>query len=116
MMNILSAFAKIALSWCVGVSVSLLVVPAAVIALLIYFQILYIHSGRYSPVRRASEGSRCQMLSHGPFQECQQLQKGLAHKNLLVTQSPPLDCNTTSLPGEGGSTGWPPPNALLKIM
>lgn len=55
--------------------------------------------GRYSPVRRASEGSRCQMLSHGPLQECQQLQKGLAHKNLCVTQSLPVDSCATSLPG-----------------
>lgn len=59
--------------------------------------------GRYSPVRRASEGSKCQMLSHGPFQECQQLQKGLAHKNLLVAQSPPVDNIATSLPGESNT-------------
>lgn len=55
-------------------------------------------AGRYSPVRRASEGSRVSSVSHDPFQECQQLQKGLAHRNLLSAQSPPLD-NSTSLPG-----------------
>lgn len=57
--------------------------------------------GRYSPVRRASEGSKHQPLIHGPLQECQQLiqqQKGLAHRNLSLTQSPPL-LDTSSLPG-----------------
>lgn len=53
--------------------------------------------GRYSPVRRASEGSRTQF--QGPLQECQHLQKGLAQRNLLVTPSPPLLDNSISLPG-----------------
>lgn len=72
------------------------------ITLLTHFVQIFLFNflGRYSPVRRASEGSRCQMLSHGPFQECQQLQKGLAHKNLLVAQTSPVDTNATSLPGE----------------
>lgn len=55
--------------------------------------------GRYSPVRRASEGSKVMTQFQGPLQECQQLQKGLAHRNLLVTPSPPLGDNSTSLPG-----------------
>ncbi|XP_031619529.1 serine/threonine-protein kinase SIK3 homolog isoform X2 [Contarinia nasturtii] len=57
--------------------------------------------GRYSPVRRASEGSKYQPLIHGPLQECQQLiqqQKSLAHRNLSSTQSPPLLDNSSSLP------------------
>lgn len=57
--------------------------------------------GRYSPVRRASEGSKHTPLIHGPLQECQQLiqqQKGLAHRNLSLTQSPPI-LDTSSLPG-----------------
>lgn len=55
--------------------------------------------GRYSPVRRASEGSRNPQVH--PFQECQQLQKGLAQQrnNYLVTPSPPAE-NSVSLPGE----------------
>ncbi len=54
-----------------------------------------IQIGRYSPVRRASEGSK----SHnpGPLQEYQLLQKGLVSRNLLP--SPPL-ANSISLPGE----------------
>lgn len=57
-------------------------------------------SGRYSPVRRASEGSR-NPQTQGPFQECQQLQKGLAQQknNYLVTPSPPAE-NSVSLPGK----------------
>ncbi|GAB0100785.1 Non-specific serine/threonine protein kinase [Sergentomyia squamirostris] len=55
--------------------------------------------GRYSPVRRASEGSRINTQFQGPLQECQQLQKGLAQRNLLVTPSPPLIDNSISLPG-----------------
>ncbi|XP_055309782.1 uncharacterized protein LOC129573368 isoform X2 [Sitodiplosis mosellana] len=57
--------------------------------------------GRYSPVRRASEGSKYQPLIHGPLQECQQLiqqQKSMAHRNLSSTQSPPLLDNSSSLP------------------
>ncbi|XP_055374021.1 probable serine/threonine-protein kinase MARK-A isoform X1 [Condylostylus longicornis] len=50
--------------------------------------------GRYSPVRRASEGSKTQF--QGPLQECQYLQKGIAQRNFLIT--PPLD-NSISLPG-----------------
>lgn len=66
---------------------------------------LFIDLGRYSPVRRASEGSKHQPLIHGPLQECQQLiqqQKGLAHRNLSLTQSPPL-LDTSSLPGSYSS-------------
>uniref|UniRef100_A0A182MLI5 Non-specific serine/threonine protein kinase n=1 Tax=Anopheles culicifacies TaxID=139723 RepID=A0A182MLI5_9DIPT len=64
--------------------------------------------GRYSPVRRASEGSRITSQFQGPFQECQQLQKGLhaaaiaasqQRNNLLITPSPPLADNSVSLPG-----------------
>lgn len=58
--------------------------------------------GRYSPVRRASEGSKYQPLIHGPLQECQQLiqqQKSLAQRNLVSAQSPPLMDNSSSLPG-----------------
>lgn len=60
---------------------------------------LILHStGRYSPVRRASEGSKLQF--HGPLQECQQLQKGIAQRNFLVPQSPPVFMeNSVSLPG-----------------
>ncbi|XP_051861375.1 uncharacterized protein LOC117571311 isoform X3 [Drosophila albomicans] len=53
--------------------------------------------GRYSPVRRASEGSRSQF--QGPLQECQSLQKGIAQRNFLVAPSPPLLENSISLPG-----------------
>ncbi|XP_030369599.1 uncharacterized protein LOC115634549 isoform X2 [Scaptodrosophila lebanonensis] len=53
--------------------------------------------GRYSPVRRASEGSKCQF--QGPLQECQSLQKGIAQRNFLVAPSPPLLENSASLPG-----------------
>lgn len=56
--------------------------------------------GRYSPVRRASEGSR---NPQGPFQECQQLQKGLAaaqqRNNYLVTPTTKPE-NSVSLPGK----------------
>ncbi|XP_032590033.1 uncharacterized protein LOC6560691 isoform X3 [Drosophila grimshawi] len=52
--------------------------------------------GRYSPVRRASEGSRSQF--QGPLQECQSLQKGIAQRNFLVAPSPPLLENSISLP------------------
>uniref|UniRef100_A0A182IR27 Non-specific serine/threonine protein kinase n=1 Tax=Anopheles atroparvus TaxID=41427 RepID=A0A182IR27_ANOAO len=73
--------------------------------------------GRYSPVRRASEGSRITSQFQGPFQECQQLQKGLhaaamasctqqqqqqqqqRNNNLLLAPSPPLADNSVSLPG-----------------
>lgn len=66
--------------------------------LMLDFNILI--KGRYSPVRRASEGSRNPQIQ-GPFQECQQLQKGLAQQrnNYLVTPSPPQE-NSVSLPGE----------------
>lgn len=67
--------------------------------IIIYLIMLFqSHTGRYSPVRRASEGSRTQF--QGPLQECQHLQKGLAQRNLLVTPSPPLLDNSISLPGE----------------
>lgn len=55
--------------------------------------------GRYSPVRRASEGSR---NPQGPFQECQQLQNSLAaqqRNNYLVTPTNKPE-NSVSLPGE----------------
>lgn len=68
---------------------------------LFYLLMMLLNIGRYSPVRRASEGSKHQPLIHGPLQECQQLiqqQKGLAHRNLSLTQSPPL-LDTSSLPG-----------------
>ncbi|XP_058838546.1 uncharacterized protein LOC131694126 isoform X2 [Topomyia yanbarensis] len=59
--------------------------------------------GRYSPVRRASEGSKINTQFQGPFQECQQLQKGLnagtQQRNLLIAPSPPLADNSVSLPG-----------------
>lgn len=56
---------------------------------------IFFETGRYSPVRRASEGSK----SHnpGPLQEYQLLQKGLTSRNLLP--SPPLG-NSISLPGK----------------
>ncbi|XP_061401261.1 uncharacterized protein LOC133337013 [Musca vetustissima] len=53
--------------------------------------------GRYSPVRRASEGSKTQF--QGPLQECQYLQKGIAQRNFLVAPSQPLLENSISLPG-----------------
>ncbi|XP_017040848.1 LOW QUALITY PROTEIN: uncharacterized protein LOC108087804 [Drosophila ficusphila] len=53
--------------------------------------------GRYSPVRRASEGSKSQF--QGPLQECQSLQKDIAQRNFLVAPSPPLLENSISLPG-----------------
>ncbi|XP_005176429.1 uncharacterized protein LOC101900590 isoform X2 [Musca domestica] len=53
--------------------------------------------GRYSPVRRASEGSKTQF--QGPLQECQYLQKGIAQRNFLAAPSPPLLENSISLPG-----------------
>uniref|UniRef100_A0A1A9WJ86 KA1 domain-containing protein n=1 Tax=Glossina brevipalpis TaxID=37001 RepID=A0A1A9WJ86_9MUSC len=62
----------------------------------IYISTLFI-SGRYSPVRRASEGSKTQF--QGPLQECQYLQKGIAQRNFLCAPSPPLLENSISLPG-----------------
>lgn len=64
-----------------------------------YVRVNSSHLGRYSPVRRASEGSKCQPLIHGPLQECQQLiqQQKLAHRNLSSTQIAPD--NSSSLPG-----------------
>lgn len=56
------------------------------------------NQGRYSPVRRASEGSKAQF--QGPLQECQYLQKGIAQRNFLVAPSPPLLENSISLPGK----------------
>lgn len=66
--------------------------------MLIKINISY-YLGRYSPVRRASEGSR--NPQQGPFQECQQLQKGLAaqqRNNYLVTPTTKPE-NSVSLPG-----------------
>lgn len=60
--------------------------------------------GRYSPVRRASEGSRSQF--QGPLQECQSLQKGIAQRNFLVAPSPPLLENSISLPGKLNEMNW----------
>lgn len=50
-------------------------------------------------MRRASEGSRYPQIQ-GPFQECQQLQKGIAQQrnNYLIKPSPPAE-NSVSLPG-----------------
>lgn len=63
---------------------------------IIFYQIL----GRYSPVRRASEGSRINSQFQGALHECQQLQKGLTQpRHLLITPSPPLADNSVSLPG-----------------
>lgn len=57
------------------------------------------HIGRYSPVRRASEGSKINTQPfQGALQECQQLQKA-TQRHLLTTQSPPLADNAVSLPG-----------------
>lgn len=69
------------------------------IELLIIIFVANTYLGRYSPVRRASEGSRNPQIQ-GPFQECQQLQKGLAQQrnNYLVTPNPPQE-NSVSLPG-----------------
>ncbi|XP_069964879.1 uncharacterized protein Sik3 isoform X3 [Bactrocera oleae] len=53
--------------------------------------------GRYSPVRRASEGSKAQF--QGPLQECQYLQKVSAQRNFLIAPTPPLSENSISLPG-----------------
>lgn len=57
--------------------------------------------GRYSPVRRASEGSR---NPQGPFQECQQLQNSLAaqqrNNNYLLATPTNKPENSVSLPGE----------------
>lgn len=56
--------------------------------------------GRYSPVRRASEGSKINTpIFQGALQECQQLQKA-TQRHLLTTQSPPLTDNSVSLPGK----------------
>ncbi|XP_068144703.1 uncharacterized protein Sik3 isoform X2 [Drosophila tropicalis] len=84
--------------------------------------------GRYSPVRRASEGSKSQF--QGPLQECQSLQKGIAQRNFLVAPSPPLLENSISLPGSpihGKPTGMQlalrrghdievPPEAIKGLM
>ena len=50
-------------------------------------------------MRRASEGSRYPQIQ-GPFQECQQLQKGIAQQrnNYLIKPSTPAE-NSVSLPG-----------------
>lgn len=56
-------------------------------------------TGRYSPVRRASEGSKINAPFQGVLQECQQLQKATQPRHLLVAQSPPLADNSVSLPG-----------------
>lgn len=56
------------------------------------------YTGRYSPVRRASEGSKSH--NHGPLHEYQLLQKGLTPRTLLITPSPPLIDNSVSLPGK----------------
>lgn len=53
--------------------------------------------GRYSPVRRASEGSKS--YSHGPLHEYQLLQRGINNRNFLITPNQPLD-NSISLPGK----------------
>lgn len=54
--------------------------------------------GRYSPVRRASEGSKS--YNHGPLHEYQLLQKGINNnRNFLITPSQSLD-NSISLPGK----------------
>ncbi|XP_067631675.1 uncharacterized protein Sik3 isoform X2 [Eurosta solidaginis] len=53
--------------------------------------------GRFSPVRRASEGSKAHF--QGPLQECQYLQKVSAQRNFLVAPSSPLSENSISLPG-----------------
>lgn len=70
--------------------------------------------GRYSPVRRASEGSKSQF--QGPLQECQSLQKGIAQRNFLVAPSPPLLENSISLPGSPihGKPGMGLPLALRR--
>lgn len=60
--------------------------------------LLLFFPGRYSPVRRASEGSKTQF--QGPLQECQYLQKGIAQRNFLCAPSPPLLENSISLPGK----------------
>lgn len=67
-------------------------------------EIFFLKLGRYSPVRRASEGSRTQF--QGPLQECQYLQKGIAQRNLLIAPSPPLLDNSISLPGKKISIEW----------
>lgn len=59
---------------------------------------IYFSKGRYSPVRRASEG--CKSQFQGPLQECQYLQKGITQRNLLAVSSPPLMDNSCSLPGK----------------
>lgn len=69
----------------------------------LYFQVVSntfvsITVGRYSPVRRASEG--CKSQFQGPLQECQYLQKGITQRNLLAAPSPPLMDNSCSLPGK----------------
>lgn len=58
----------------------------------------FLFIGRYSPVRRASEGSKAQF--QGPLQECQYLQKVSAQRNFLIAPTPPLSENSISLPGK----------------
>lgn len=53
--------------------------------------------GRYSPVRRASEGSKSH--NHYPLHEYQLLQKGLAPKTLAINTNSTLLDNSISLPG-----------------
>ncbi|XP_018795926.1 PREDICTED: uncharacterized protein LOC108973260 isoform X1 [Bactrocera latifrons] len=67
--------------------------------------------GRYSPVRRASEGSKTQF--QGPLQECQYLQKVSAQRNFLIAPTPPLSENSISLPGSP-IHGKPAPNMVFR--
>ncbi|XP_017492070.1 PREDICTED: uncharacterized protein LOC108380158 isoform X2 [Rhagoletis zephyria] len=67
--------------------------------------------GRYSPVRRASEGSKAQF--QGPLQECQYLQKVSAQRNFLVAPTPPLSDNSISLPGSP-IHGKPAPHMIFR--
>ncbi|XP_049308168.1 uncharacterized protein LOC105230646 isoform X9 [Bactrocera dorsalis] len=67
--------------------------------------------GRYSPVRRASEGSKTQF--QGPLQECQYLQKVSAQRNFLIAPTPPLSENSISLPGSP-IHGKPAPHMVFR--
>uniref|UniRef100_A0A0A1X8U8 non-specific serine/threonine protein kinase n=1 Tax=Zeugodacus cucurbitae TaxID=28588 RepID=A0A0A1X8U8_ZEUCU len=67
--------------------------------------------GRYSPVRRASEGSKAQF--QGPLQECQYLQKVSAQRNFLIAPTPPLSENSISLPGSP-IHGKPAPHMMFR--
>ncbi|XP_053963990.1 uncharacterized protein LOC128866947 isoform X2 [Anastrepha ludens] len=67
--------------------------------------------GRFSPVRRASEGSKAQF--QGPLQECQYLQKVSAQRNFLVAPTPPLSENSISLPGSP-IHGKPAPHMIFR--